>query len=96
MTESDTNAAQNPFTPDWASPPGDTILDLLNERAWTEQQLADKLGYLPEQINQLIKGKVALTEHMAMLLQSVLGLSVDFWLKREAQYRARAEGLLTL
>jgi hypothetical protein len=31
-----------PFTPDWVSPPGDTIADLLEERDWTQVQFAER------------------------------------------------------
>jgi HTH-type transcriptional regulator / antitoxin HigA len=78
-----------PFAPDWASPPGDTILDLIEEREWTQVQLAGRLGTSTKYVNQLIKGSVALTENRAMGLSNVLGASVEFWLKREAQYKAR-------
>ncbi|OWQ88580.1 DNA-binding protein [Roseateles aquatilis] len=77
------------FAPDWVSPPGDTILDLLEERGWTQQQVADRLGFSLKHVNQLIKGKVPLSEDAAVRLQTVLGASVGFWLSREAQYRER-------
>lgn len=77
------------FAPDWVSPPGDTIMDILDERDWTQQQLADRLGFSLKHVNQLIKGKVALTEDAAIRLRNVLGSSVGFWLTREAQYRER-------
>lgn len=89
MTELAERGADAPFAPDWVSPPGDTILDLLEERDWTQQQLADRLGYSPKHVNQLIKAKVPLTEDAAIRLQNVLGASVGFWLTREAQYRER-------
>lgn len=89
MTELAERSADTPFAPDWVSPPGDTILDLLEERGWTQQQLADRLGYSLKHVNQLIKAKVPLTEDAAMRLQNVLGASVGFWLTREAQYRER-------
>jgi HTH-type transcriptional regulator/antitoxin HigA len=89
MTELPVQGADAPFAPDWVSPPGDTILDLLEERNWTQQQLADRLGYTPKHVNQLIKAKVPLTEDAAIRLQNVLGVSVGFWLTREAQYRER-------
>lgn len=79
-----------PYSPDWVSPPGDTILDLLEEKDWTQDQLADRLGYSTKHVSQLIKGKVSLSEDAAVRLQSVLGASVGFWLKREALYRERA------
>ena len=90
MTEQAQRSLNAPFTPDWVSPPGDTILDLLEERDWTQQQLADRLGYSLKHVNQLVKGKVPLTEDAAIRLQNVLGASVGFWLTREAQYRERA------
>lgn len=82
----DTNA---PFAPDWVSPPGDTILDLIEERGWTQAELADRLGYSRKHVNQLVKGTASLTEDAAVRLDRVLGGSVSFWLTREAQYRAR-------
>ena len=89
MTELADRGAEAPFAPDWVSPPGDTILDLLEERSWTQQHLADRLGYSLKHVNQLIKAKVPLTEDAAIRLQNVLGASVGFWLTREAQYRER-------
>lgn len=82
MTESTTR-----FAPDWASPPGDTIADLLAERGWSQQELAQRLDYSEKHVSQLINGKVPLTEDAATRLNSVLGAPVGFWLKREAQYR---------
>lgn len=79
-----------PFAPDWVSPPGDTILDLLEEREWTQNQLAERLGYSSKHVSQLINGKVPLTEDAAIRLQNVFGAPVGFWLKREAKYRERA------
>lgn len=78
-----------PFTPDWVSPPGDTILDILEERDWTQDELAQRLGYTPKHVNQLIKGKVPLTEDAAIRLERVIGSTVGFWLAREAKYRER-------
>jgi HTH-type transcriptional regulator / antitoxin HigA len=49
--------ANRPFTPDWVSPPGDTIADFLEECNWTQAQLAEHLGYTIEHINLLINGK---------------------------------------
>jgi HTH-type transcriptional regulator/antitoxin HigA len=82
-----------PFAPDWISPPGDTILDIIEEREWTQAELAERLGYNPKHVNQLIKGKVPLTEEAAIRLERVLGSTVGFWLAREAQYRERCARL---
>ncbi len=76
------------FDPDWISPPGDTIADLLEERDWTQAELANRLGASRKYVNQLISGKVPLSESAAVKLERVLGSTVRFWLNREAGYRA--------
>src|SRR5579871_3632933 len=88
MTDSDAR-----FTPDWLSPPGDTIADLIEERDWTQGELAVRLGYSEKHVSQLINGKAALTEDAAIRLERVLGGPASFWLTREAQYRARCAQL---
>ncbi|AXK90507.1 Lambda-like Cro/C1-type repressor [Cylindrospermopsis raciborskii virus RM-2018a] len=77
------------FTPDWVSPPGDTILDLLEEHNLTQIQLLERLGYTVKHINQLINGKAPINEEIAIKLEQVLGSTAGFWLNREAQYRAQ-------
>jgi HTH-type transcriptional regulator / antitoxin HigA len=75
------------FEPDWVSPPGDTIADILEERDWTQQDFANRMGYSTKHISLLINGKVPITQDTAMRLERVLGSSAGFWLTREAQYR---------
>lgn len=75
------------FTPDWVSPPGDTILDLLEERDWSQADLASRAGYSSKHINQLINGKVPLSDDIALALERVFGTPMRFWLAREAKYR---------
>jgi len=82
-----------PFAPDWVSPPGDSILDIIEEREWTQAELAQRLGYTTKHVNQLIKGKVPLTEDAAIRLERVVGSTVGFWLAREAKYRERCARL---
>ena len=83
------------FTPDWVSPPGDTIADLIEERDWTQVQLSERLGFTPKHVSQLINGKTPITEEIALKLTKVLGSTETFWLNREADYRAQlAQNLL--
>ena len=76
-----------PFAPDWVSPPGDTIADVLEERGWTQAELARRLGYTEKHVSQLINGKAAITEDTASRLERVLGSTAGFWLRKEATYR---------
>lgn len=80
-----------PFAPDWVSPPGDTIADVLEERGWTQAELARRLGYTEKHVSQLINGKAAITEDTASRLERVLGSTAGFWLRKEATYRERLE-----
>lgn len=76
-----------PFAPDWVSPPGESILDIAEERGWTQAELAQRLGYSEKHISQLINGKVPVTVDSAQRLERVLGSTMDFWLTREANYQ---------
>ncbi|MFM7365295.1 MAG: hypothetical protein ACKO11_12550 [Cuspidothrix sp.] len=42
-----------PFTPDWVSSPGDAIAEFLEERDWTQAQLAERLGEYEGELAQL-------------------------------------------
>lgn len=75
------------FKPDWVSPPGDTILDLLEEKGWTQKELAVRLGYTDKHLSQLINGRVSLSIDAAARLERVLGGNVEFWMNREANYQ---------
>lgn len=82
MTEQTTT-----FQPDWVSPPGDTIADLLDEKSWSQAEFAQRCGYTTKHVSLLINGKASITEDTALKLERVLGSSARFWLVREAQYR---------
>jgi addiction module HigA family antidote len=78
-----------PFAPDWISPPGDTIADILEELGWTQAELARRLGYTEKHVSQLINGEAPITEDTAARLERVLGSTPGFWLRKEAIYRKR-------
>ncbi len=78
-----------PFAPDWVSPPGESILDIAEERGWTQAELAQRIGYTEKHVSQLINGKVPLSMDAAQRLERVVGSTADFWLAREANYQKR-------
>ncbi len=71
----------------WVSAPGETIRDLLEERHLSYETFA----VLTEQdsgfVQRLLQGKAPITNALAHKLESVLGASVAFWLRRESRYR---------
>ena len=79
---------QTPFLPDWASPPGETLADLLEERSMTQTELAERLGVSLKHVNRVIKGAASISAELALGLEKVFGASAAFWMTREAQYQA--------
>ena len=56
------------FCPNWASAPGETIADLLEEQGWKQSSFAERMGYTDKHISLLINGKAAITEDAAFKL----------------------------
>ena len=75
------------FAPKWVSPPGDTILDRLEELGWTQSEFAQRTDYSKKHINRIVHGKAPISKEAAFRFERVLGGSANFWLSREAQYR---------
>lgn len=76
-----------PFSPDWVSPPGETILDIAEERGWTQAELARQLGYTEEHVGRLAKGEVEMDTDAALSLVRLFGGTTEFWMAREANFQ---------
>jgi HTH-type transcriptional regulator/antitoxin HigA len=76
------------FIPRWASPPGDTIRDALDEQRLDPATLAARLELSHEKFESFLAGKVPLTIRLAERLSATIGGSVEFWMTRDSQYRA--------
>jgi addiction module HigA family antidote len=76
------------YQPDRVSPPGRTLLDLLDERGMSHIELAEQTGIPLNTIFEIIKGNAAITSETTILLERVLGTAAEFWHQREANYRA--------
>ncbi|HIE0145269.1 ImmA/IrrE family metallo-endopeptidase [Serratia marcescens] len=81
------------FCPDRVSPPGDTIIDLMDEHGLTDEELSKKIGLSIRKGQQLLSGHLHINEVMASRLQDIFDVSVDFWLEREGAYRKHIEFL---
>jgi len=75
------------FLPDWASAPGDTVSDILQERNLTESEFAQLIGYTLQFTMDLLQGRAAVTLAVARRLTQFLGGSVEFWMSRDFQFR---------
>jgi len=81
-----TSRPDNQFAPDYASPPGSTLLEAIEARGMTQAELAERAGRSKKHINEIIKGKQPITPEMALQLERVLGVSAGFWNNRQRDY----------
>lgn len=79
---------ENQYAPDHVSPPGETLLELLEERQMSQAELARRMGRPNKTINEIIRGKAAITPETAHQFEHVLGAPASFWNHREQLYRA--------
>lgn len=79
--------SQNEYLPDVVSPPGETLLEMLEERGMSQAELAERTGRPKKTINEIIKGKATITPATALQLERVLGAPASFWNDREQNYR---------
>lgn len=85
--------AANSFQPDWVSPPGATVLDLLEERGFTIGDFAAAVQRSAQEVSALLYGSETLTHDWANQLSASLGASPGFWLRREELYRVSLQRL---
>lgn len=75
------------YTPDFPSHPGETLLEHIEAIGMSQAELAERTGRPRKTINEIIRGKTAITPETALQLQLVLGISASFWVKRESDYQ---------
>ena len=69
------------------SPPGDTLLETIDAKGISQVELAQRMGRPIKTINEIVKGKTAITAETAIQLEMVLGIPAEFWIEREKNYR---------
>lgn len=85
MTTS-SGASVRPYS-DLAIPPGEFLEEELAELGMTQQDLARRTGRPVQVINEIIRGKKAITQDTALELESVLGIPAHLWTALEADYQ---------
>jgi len=69
------------------SPPGDTLLTILEERSISQVDLALRMNKHKKTINEIIKGIAPITPDTAIELERTLGVPSEFWIEREKRFR---------
>ena len=72
---------------DTAIPPGTYLGEELAARDMSQKELAERMGRPPQVINEIIKGKKAITEETALELERVLSTPAQVWANLETNYQ---------
>ncbi len=74
--------------PDVAIPPGEYLAEEIRERGLTQKELARRMGRPLNAINEIIRGKKAITAETALQLEDVMPeIPARFWLNLETDYQ---------
>jgi plasmid maintenance system antidote protein VapI len=69
------------------SPPGGTLLKIINGLKMSQNELGGKLWITTEKLKYIIDGKARITTALALKPEKMLVLPAHFWINRERLYR---------
>ncbi len=78
---------RNQYSPDFITPPGETLQETLESLGMTQVELAERTGRPIKTISEIINAKTAITTETALQLEKVLGVPARFWINLERNYR---------
>ena len=81
------SAQRNQYVPDRVTPPGEILLEKLEEIGMAQADLADRTGRTRKSVNEIIKGKAPISPEIALQLEIVLAIPARFWANADGQYR---------
>jgi addiction module HigA family antidote len=76
-----------PHTPDYATPPGWTLEETLEELSMSQAELARRTGLSTKHVNQIVRGKVPITIEVARRLERATGHPARLWNNLESRYQ---------
>ena len=80
-------ATRRTYQTDHLTSPGDALAWALEERGWSQAELARRIGCSRPAVTAIIHGQSAVTPEIAQALCEALGTPATLWLNLERQYR---------
>ncbi len=71
---------------DLAIHPGEALAEEIEARQLTQKRLAELLGRPPQLVNEIVRGKKAITPDAAVGLERVFGISAKTWMNMQVDY----------
>jgi addiction module HigA family antidote len=78
------NKYTNQYMPDYVVMPGDLLGEHIESLGMSQIDLSRRTGLTPKTVNEIIKGKAAISPETALKLERVVGHSARFWMNLEA------------
>lgn len=85
--------SKQPLVLPFIVPPGEILEEKINEQGWSLEEFADKVEMSIEAVVQLVKGRLPLSEAIAMKLESATDIPADYWNRAEQSYRSKLNQL---
>lgn len=80
-------ANTNTYNPDYATPPGWVLEEMLEALALSQAEFARRCGRSPKLISEIISGRAPVEPETAIQFEMVLGMDASIWLGIEADYK---------
>jgi len=77
----------NEYLPDYAVPPGQTLLEIIENIPMTQKDLAIRIGLTEQTIDRILNGVQPISYETANKLEMVTGVPARFWNNLEMQYQ---------
>lgn len=75
------------FEPDYAVPPGHTLIEVMESVDMSQKEFAVRLGITVQSLNRIFKGEQPISYETANRLELTTGIPARMWNNLEAQYR---------
>lgn len=79
-------STRSKYDPDYISPPGETLREMLDVLCITQAELAERIGRRRPTVSNLVNGRMAISSHTAIQLERALGVPASFWLNRQRRF----------
>jgi len=66
--------------------PGEVLEMELMARGLTKSKFAMDIKMYPSHMSDILKGKRNITEEIALKVESILGISAEFWMRLQVEY----------
>jgi len=75
------------YAPDYATPPGATLLEVLEDQGMSQAELARRTGLSTKHISQISTGRAPISIEVALKLERATGVPARVWNNLESRYR---------